>query len=138
MELSNNIYGKITKLCEEGNNLVEYQKYKEAISSFMSALKLLPEPHYIWEAATWIYTALGDTYFQMKNYNEALRYLTEAQKCPDGLGNPFICVRLGECCFELSDMDRSREYLIQAYMLEGKDIFSDADPKYLDFISSLI
>ena len=33
----------------------------------------------------------------------------EAQKCLNGIGNPFICVRIGECFFEQNN-DRKLDY----------------------------
>ncbi len=47
-------------------------------------------------------------------------------------------MRLGQSAFEIGKMEEAREYLLRAYMLEGDDIFSDEDEKYLDCIRDLI
>jgi hypothetical protein len=51
------------------------------------------------------------------------------------MGNPFIHLRLGQSLFEQGDMERAESELLQAYMLAGKDIFSEDDTKYERFIS---
>lgn len=71
-------------------------------------------------------------------YETSLNYFLEAEKCPDGLDNPFIYVRIGECFYELNNFKQAQDYLIRAYMLDGEEVFSDADPKYLNYIKALI
>ena len=57
-----------------------------------------------------------------------------------GYGNPFIMLRLGECCLEIGDEKNAIEYLLRAYMMEGKEIFEpdengeDDGQKYFDFL----
>ena len=65
MELDEKTYGRILKKCDAGDSLMDKGKYKKALAEYEAALKLLPEPVYICEAATWIYTALGDAYFYL-------------------------------------------------------------------------
>ena len=137
MELDEKTYGRILKKCNAGDALMDKGKYKKALAEYEAALKLLPEPVYIWEAATWIYTALGDAYFYLADYSKGLDYFMEAQKCADGLGNPFILARIGECFFETGNMEKAKEYLIQAYALEGQEIFSDVDEKYFKLIEDM-
>lgn len=87
MELNDEIYNRITQLCEEGDSLAEDEYFDEAVEKYNEALELLPEPVYAWEAATWIFTALGDAYYMNDEYRQAVNSLNEALKCPDGLGN---------------------------------------------------
>ncbi len=57
-----------------------------------------------------------------------------------GYGNPFIMLRLGECCLELGDEKNATEYLLRAYMMDGREIFEadgngeDDGQKYFDFL----
>jgi len=138
MELNDKVYDEIKKKCAIGNKLADSEQYQEALAEFKNALELLPTPIYIWEAATWLYVSIGDMYFQLNDYSACLNSFLQAQKCPDGLGNPFICVRIGECFFELGNIEKAKQYLMQAYMLEGEEIFLDADPKYLALILPLV
>ena len=49
-------------------------------------------------------------------------------------------LRLGECCLEIGDEKNAIEYLLRAYMMEGKEIFEpdengeDDGLKYFDFL----
>ena len=139
MELNDKVYDEIKQKCARGNELADSEQYQEALTEFSKALELLPKPDYMWEAATWLYGAIGDMYFQLNDYSASLDCFMKAQKCPDGMGNPFICVRIGECFFELgNNIEKAKQYLMQAYMLEGEEIFLDADPKYLALILPLI
>ena len=137
MELDDKIYEEITELSERGDAFADNGKFEKALQCFNTAYNMLPEPVYIWEASTWLLTSIGDMLFQMKQYEKSANSFFEAQKCPDGIGNPFICARIGECLYEMNN-PKSKEYLLQAYMLEGKDIFSDVDSKYYLSISDLV
>lgn len=53
---------------------------------------------------------------------------------PDGLGNPFIHLRLGQCALELGDEDQAKDELIRAYMGDGPGIFEEEEPKYFEFL----
>jgi hypothetical protein len=50
-------------------------------------------------------------------------------RCPDGLGNPFLLLRLGQCALERGEDSVAADHLARAYMLEGKEIFALDDPK---------
>ena len=54
--------------------------------------------------------------------------------CPDAIGNPFLHLRLGQCQFELGDLERAADELARAYLIEGIAIFTDDDQKYLNFV----
>ena len=57
-----------------------------------------------------------------------------------GYGNPFVMLRLGECCLEIGDEKNAIEYLLRAYMFEGREIFepdedgNDDGKKYFDYL----
>lgn len=36
--------------------------------------------------------------------------------------------------FEIENYEKAKEYLLQAYMFEGKEIFEDEEEKYMDLI----
>lgn len=136
MNLNDEVYNQILELSEMGNELVDLDELDGAIEKYQLALNLVPEPKYDWEASTWLYGALGDTCFLNQQYEKALEYLCESLKCPDGLGNPFILLRIGECFFELNNTEKAENYLVQAYMLAGKDIFEDELEKYYESIKN--
>lgn len=134
MELEDKLYFEITELCEEGDSFIEEGDINEAIDKYKKALELIPNSKYMWEAATWVYGALGDAYYLNQQYDEALVCFSEGLKCPNGLDNPFIIFRIGQCFFEIENYEKAKEYLLQAYMFEGKEIFEDEEEKYMDLI----
>jgi tetratricopeptide (TPR) repeat protein len=136
MELPDAIYEKVTELSDAGNRLAEDGKYRDAVSKFIEALELLPEPITDWEACTWLLTAIGDTNFLAGNYEQARKALSDAMHCPGAIGNPFIHMRLGQSEFELGNTDRAADELARAYLQEGLAIFEDEDPKYVAFVKS--
>lgn len=136
MELNDELYDEITALCSDGDELAENSEFDKAIIKYKKALSLIPEPVEQWEAALWVYAAIGDTYFLKNEYETAMKFLFNAYNCPDGFSNPFINLRIGECFFELNNADKATEYLLHAYMMNGDEIFSGEEPRYLEFLSA--
>ncbi len=138
MELDSEVYNKVQELCDEGDDYADGEEFDEAIDVYFQALQLIPEPVYDYAAATWIYVAIGDAFFFLEKYDEALDNFMQALKCPDAIGNPFIVLRIGQCFYELKDMENAKKYLLQAYMIEGDEIFEEQEEKYFALISGLI
>lgn len=138
MELSEELYNQILELSEEGDSFVDEGDIASAIDKYQSALDLLPGSKYNWEASTWLYAALGDAYYLSGQDDDALECFMESLKCPDGLENPFINLRIGECFFNNNDSNNAREYLIRAYMSGGEEVFEDEPIKYFNEIKDLI
>ncbi len=138
MELDNKLFDEIKDLCAKGDEQYEEDLLEEAVASYKKALSLLPEPKEKWEAALWIYTALGDAYFNMDELETAEQYLQKAMACPDGPLNPYIQLMLGKTLYELGKGEEAQDHLLRAYELDGEEVFEDEDPKYLDCIEDLI
>lgn len=137
-ELDDKLYEKIEMFSEQGNEYADNEQYEDAILNFEQALALIPSPKTDWEASTWLFASIGDMYYSLGKYKEAVNNLFDALNCPEGYSNPFIHLRLGECLYEIKQYDKAKEYLLQAYMLEGADIFSEQNSKYFELIQSLI
>ncbi len=135
-QLSDLTHQEITAHCEAGDALMDDDDLEGAIECYEDALALVPEPKTDWEAATWIFTAIGDCAFQLGNFLTAKDALQQAIVCPDGLGNSFIHLRLGQAQFELGNMEKSADELARAYMGAGTEIFDDEDPKYWAFVQT--
>jgi tetratricopeptide (TPR) repeat protein len=108
-----------------------------AEKKYLEALDLIPKPKTEWEASTWLYVALGEVYFFSSKYLEAISFFSEALKCPEGLGNPLINLRMGQCYYELGNYGSAKGYLLKAYMVEGKEIFEGEDDKYIKFVAQI-
>jgi tetratricopeptide (TPR) repeat protein len=137
-KLSEEVSDKVEALIEKGDELLETEKFTEAYDCYVEALEMLPEPVHENEEATWLFVSLGDSYFYPGDFGKARDAFREAARCPEGLGNPYIHLRLGQCAFELKHLDRAADEFIRAYEEEGEQIFEDEDPKYLEFLQTRI
>jgi len=137
-ELEQEIYSQILELCDSGDRYADEEKFDIALSQYYKALDMLPNPKEKWEASTSILTAIGDAYFFMKKYRDALKILQDAMYCPDAIGNPFIHLRLGQIQYELGNFSKALDELTRAYMGDGEEIFAEEDPKYLAWLMQRI
>lgn len=124
--LSEDIQDALEELCDQGNEAMDEGEFKEAVAFFEQALAVLPQPAEEWEPWGWLQAALGDAYYSMKDYAPALGYFQKAYTFagPEEV-NPFVLLRLGQCCRHLGDEKNAAEYMLRAYMLEGEDIFEN-------------
>lgn len=132
------VHEQITELCKEGDALASAGMLGDARQKYIAALKLLPGDPRQWEAATWIYVALGDLHFRSQCFDKAFKCFYNAVRCPQGLGNPYIHLRLGQLYLERNDVDKAADELTRAYMGGGIDILMEDDPKYLAFLETRI
>lgn len=137
-QLPEAIHGEVRTLCAQGDDLAKAGELDAAKAKYVAALKLLPTEPREWEAATWIYVAIGDVHIRLKNLDKAFKCFFNAVQCPGGLGNPYIHLRLGQLYFEHGEMERAADELTRAYMGSGLDIFMEDDPKYLAFLETRI
>jgi tetratricopeptide (TPR) repeat protein len=138
MELNDKVYEQIVTLAEVGDEFAENEIFGSAISKYQLALDLLPEPKTDWEAATWLYVALGDALFSQKEFDAALDSYQQALLCPDGTGNPYIWFCLGEVFYVQDNLEKAKTHFMSAYLLDGEEIFKDTNPGYLASISAEI
>jgi hypothetical protein len=57
-------------------------------------------------------------------------------QCPDAVGNAFLHLRLGQCEYELGNMDRAADELARAHAVGGAEIFEGAPAKYFAFLQA--
>jgi tetratricopeptide (TPR) repeat protein len=137
-ELSDAILDRIDSICEEADLLFEDEKSEEAIAKYNEALTLLPEPIEEYEPSAWLISSIGDVHFFDEKYGEALGHFEHAIGCVDSEENPYLLLRIGQCHFELGEMDEAEDAMHEAYAIEGEEIFEEEDPKYLEFLKSKI
>ena len=141
-ELTPEIRAKLDELAEKGNELEGAALYEEAIQTWNEALNLIPGPQQFYSESIWFLAAIGHIYFQQGQYEKAHDCFDRARGnlSGAGYGNPFIMLRLGECCLEIGDEKNAVEYLLRAYMFEGREIFepdedgNDDGKKYFDYL----
>lgn len=132
VELSEQVRG----LCQQGYTLFDQQDYTGAIRQFFSAWTLLPKPQTQWREAGWVLTALGDAYFAKGNYDSGIEALRSALHCPMTRDNPIVHLRLGQCLFELGELQEGQKHLAFALQQAGAQLFEKEDAKYLAALES--
>lgn len=135
-ELPDDIYDQVQTLCAQGNELLDQERYDDALLRFGSAWEMLPEPRVDWNAATWILAAIGDAHFLRGDFAAMRKPLMTAMQCDGATANPFLRLRLGQCLYESGELDEAANWLAGAYLEEGSKLFDADDPKYLVFIKS--
>lgn len=141
-EITPALKARLDELAEKGNRFEDEERYEEALQAWKEGLDLIPEPKQFYSETVWFLAAVGDVYFKKGMYRQAQECFDAARGNLSGEGyrNPFIMLRLGECCLEVGDEKNAAEYLLRAYMMEGKEIFEpdengeDDGQKYFDFL----
>jgi tetratricopeptide (TPR) repeat protein len=137
-EITPAVKAKLDEFAQKGNQLEDEERFEEAIKAWEEGLALIPEPQQFYSETIWFLAAIGDVYFQQGMYPQAHECFNKARGNLTGGGyqNPFVMLRLGESCLEIGDEKNATEYLLRAYMMEGRDIFEQVDdvPKYFDFL----
>ena len=121
---------KIRELCYQGYVQYDERDYRRALRTFYQAWLLVPKPQTDWREAGWVLTAIGDAYFKVQQYNQALEALRSALLCPAAKQSPFIHLRMGQCLFELGEDQRAHDMLNTAHRLGGRKVFEKEAPKY--------
>lgn len=137
-ELSDKVYEEIETLCEKADALSDGGEYADAIRKYWEAYDLIPEPKADWEASLWVLGAIADANFMGGDFVAGRDNLANAMHLPDAIGNPFLHLRLGQCQFELGELDRAADELTRAYGLAGEEIFEGEDKKYFEFLKTRI
>lgn len=88
------------------------------------------------EQASRVLISLGDCYYLKREFKEARRHYQKAFELPNGVSNAYVLLRMGELYFDEGNEERAKYYLLQAYLIEGAELFEDEDSKYLDLIKS--
>jgi len=137
-ELPDDVYAGVQQLCAAGDAAADRSDFQEAIGLYNRALALLPSPPTEWEAATWIYAAIGDVYFYMRDLRAALAAFDSAMRSPDAIGNPFLHLRRGQILFDMGEEQKAADELTRAYMSEGEEIFKSENAKYLAYLKNVL
>lgn len=132
VELSDEASEQIESLSEEGNEYFDDENYDKAIGVWKQALALIPNPQNTYAETLWLETSIGDAYFMMENHQDAFPHFLNAKSNIEE--NPFIMLRVGQLYFEENDFEKAEEYLLRAYMFEGKEIFEGSKEKYFEFL----
>lgn len=133
-KLDDELSEQIQELCDLGIDLADGGRFDKALEAYDMAWDLLPEPKIEWEDAHWILGNMGEAWFLQGEFATGRDVLERAMECRGAVGAGFLHLRLGQCFFELGELDRAKEELTIALTHEAETIFVDEDPKYLALV----
>jgi len=123
-------------LLAEADDLAEEGDDTEALDRFHAAWAALPEPRDEQEPAVRILAGVADCHFYLEEWNACCDAIQHAFRCGAELDDPFFRLRMGQALFELGNQDEAANWLVPAFLDEGRELFDDEDPKYFDFFYS--
>lgn len=134
MELSDTVKAAIEDLCNQGYQLYDQQDFEAALRVFYQAWVKLPKPQSQFPQSAWVLSSIGDCYFKIENYKQALEALNSALHCPGGQ-QAFIQTRLGQCYYETGEQELAAQHFQSAEQNDPKQTQKLA-PKYRLFIKN--
>ena len=137
-EINDDTYLQILELSKLGDFHAEQKDFEKAIEMYQQAFDLVPDPFEAYKASTWLLTVIGESYLFMSDYENARHTLQDAMYCPEAIGNPYIHLRLGQAQFELGNFERSQDEFARAYIMGGKEIFEQENPKYYEYLKTFL
>jgi hypothetical protein len=124
------------RLFNMGEDFTDAQEDEAALRCFSAAWDALPEPRDEQEPAVRILAAAADCQFHLGRWAECRAAVQHAFRCGANVANPFLRLRLGQALYELGDEREAANWLVPAYLSDGRSLFEDDDPKYLEFFRS--
>lgn len=129
---------QIKRLCGDAYKIYDQADYKAALRAFYQAWLILPKPQNDHLESGWVLAGIGDCYFKLEQYQQALEALRSALHCPEADKSAFIHLRLGQCMLHTEETEGARTSLFKAYQVGGQVVFEDESSQYLLAIGDLI
>jgi hypothetical protein len=127
---------EVDRLFEMGEEYADAQEDGAALKCFRAAWDPLPEPRDEQGPAFRVLAAIADSHFRLAEWGACRAAVQHAFRCGADVNNPFLRLRLGQVLYELGDKREAANWLAPAYRSEGRALFQDVDPKYLEFVLS--
>ncbi len=113
---------EIVEFINQGDLLFKEENYTEAISKYLEAEKLISEDTFDLYYAD-IEISIADSYFKMKDCDNALKYFMNSLKDSDVENSSFVMLRIGQCIGALGDLEKAKFYFVKAYQIDGEEAF---------------
>lgn len=137
-KLPKSLYDRVKISLEKGNEFLDGDRSDRALEEFERALGFIPEPRDDYEVTYEVLAAIGDVHWFNEDFEKALETFESAQKIFGAAHQhyqPFLLLRIGQCCYELEDEERAHTLLKMGLEAIGAELFEEEDPKYLELVS---
>jgi hypothetical protein len=135
-EVKPDVRKAIRALIKAGETQLRNDDLPAAWESFGKAFALIPEPRDQDEDVVTALSGGAEAQFLAQHFVRALAMFLDCVNCaPD---SPFLNCRVGQCWYELGEMERAAHHLTLAYMAEGREIFKGEDAKYFGLLERVL
>ncbi len=113
---------EIVEFINQGDLLFKEENFKEAITKYAEAEKLIDETTFELYYAD-VEISIADSYFKMKDCDNALKHFMNSLKDSDVENSSFVMLRIGQCIGALGDLEKAKLYFLKAYQIDGAEAF---------------
>ncbi|TWU08571.1 DUF4303 domain-containing protein [Stieleria varia] len=132
--LPDDLRSRVTELRLQGDQFRDAGDDLTALAKYQEAYDLIPEQKIEWSPGCWLLSKMGEVHFRLGNFSDAAQcYLTQL---PVNDESGVLQLSLGECFFELGQLESATKHFATAVQLSGITILEDLDPRYLELIHS--
>ena len=122
------------RLIETADKHLGLYELEQAKDGYEKALRLLSFGRENEEQTARALVSLGDCYYLKSDFRAAVREYSKACNLPLGYANSYALLRLGQVYYDMEYLSQAKHYLLQAYLIEGQDLFEYEDSKYYELI----
>lgn len=126
---------QLDALGDEGNRLMDEERFDEALAIFRRGYDLIPAPREDSASALWFLVAIVDAQWFLRDLPGALDSSRDVI-LSGGFGNPFAHLRRGQVLYELSHEKEAANELLRALLLGGENVFAREPLEHWVFITS--
>jgi hypothetical protein len=124
--LPDKLDAEVARLFNEAEALFDDDEYERAFARFRTAWELIPEPRDHWQRALQVLAAIADCQYYLCDFEDCFQTLQLMLRSEGGgPDNPWVCLRLGQCCLAQGREQEAGNWLVSALVLGGTEMFED-------------
>jgi tetratricopeptide (TPR) repeat protein len=138
MHLPEETFHSIVAVTNKAKIELKRENYAKALSFYQQAEAAFPQPIEAYTGACFLFYSMAELYFLLKEEAAALKYLTMAAACLDGVTDDKIWYRFGLQHFQNGNTDKAIGDFKKAFAMSGKETFVSTIPQEIIFFETHI
>ncbi|MFD0590105.1 hypothetical protein ACFQZE_19160 [Paenibacillus sp. GCM10027627] len=129
------------KAMTEANEAIRYStegEYELALDHWEAAERIIQAEFELRDMYYWIKSGIGDTLFQLKDYEGSIAASLAAREWTLANGVPLPSICLGRSYFALGYEENATAYLLEAYRLAGDALAETLDDQEKVFLDKIV
>jgi tetratricopeptide (TPR) repeat protein len=123
MHLPEETFHSIVSITNKAKIEVKRENYAKALSFYQQAEAAFPQPAEQYTGACFLFYSMAELYFLLNEEAAAIKYLTMASACLDGVTDDKIWYRFGLLHFQKGDTQKAIINFQKAFAISGKKTF---------------